>query len=78
MKSNRLSVFVIGPEPVAALLTDLFPRTPGLLHACKLLIAELDALLHSDDPQCRAEGERESELIAGLRAALTEVAVTAA
>ena len=62
---------------VAASLIDLFPITPGLRTACELLLAELDDLLRSDDPQSRAEGERESELIAGLRAALTGAAVTA-
>jgi len=62
---------------VAESLTEMFSNTLGLLPACKLLLVELEALLHSDDPQSRAEGEREAELIDGLRSAIGEAEVTA-
>jgi hypothetical protein len=56
---------------VANSLTELFPYTPGLRRACEKLLTELETALASHDPHERSEAEREHELIAGLRVALT-------
>lgn len=57
-------------EGVAAGLTELFSKEPGLRDACERALALYKEELNSTDPYVRAAAEREEELIAGLHLAL--------